>query len=87
MEKVAPTGNSPTYMTLEDMKVGVGAIMATTFPFRLVSSSEYRPAATSSILQRVMPLWLNLSMVVYQDPPAKKVWGGCENMGACHRTL
>ena len=31
-----------------------------------------------------MPLFLNLSMVVYKDPEAKKVWGECgEVCGAC----
>jgi hypothetical protein len=42
VEKVFPIGNSPTYMTFEDMK-------------------------------RVMPIFLNYSMMVYQDAEAKKV--------------
>lgn len=39
---MAPIGNSPTWLTLEDMR-------------------------------KVVPLWLNLSIAVYQDKEAQKV--------------
>ncbi|GAX76986.1 hypothetical protein CEUSTIGMA_g4433.t1 [Chlamydomonas eustigma] len=51
VEKVFPIGNSPTYLTFEDMK-------------------------------RVMPIFLNYSMIVYQDADAKKEWGWVQEMYA-----
>uniref|UniRef100_A0A7R9V6U3 Hydroxyproline O-arabinosyltransferase-like domain-containing protein n=1 Tax=Chlamydomonas euryale TaxID=1486919 RepID=A0A7R9V6U3_9CHLO len=50
-ESVAPIGNSPTFLTLDDMK-------------------------------RVFPIFLNMSIEVYQDGPAKKLWGWCQEMFA-----
>jgi hypothetical protein len=49
LEKIAPIGNSPTYMAFEDMK-------------------------------RVMPLWMNISIAVFKDQEANKVWGWVQEM-------